>query len=55
MQCTPSKMANMGVTMDHLLAKVMTAEIMAAFAFSLSDWLELAFSDAHACNLSNDD
>ena len=54
MQCTPSKMANMGITIDddpHLLAKVRTAEIMAAFAFSLSDWLELAFSDAHACNL----
>jgi hypothetical protein len=45
----------MGIKMDHLTAKGMTPEIMAAFAFSLSDWLELDFREAHASSLSHDD
>lgn len=55
LQCTPPKLASMGVTVNHLIAKGMTPEIMAAFAFSLSDWLELSFGQAHAENLTNDD
>jgi hypothetical protein len=55
LQCLPVKMASMGITMDHLFAKGMTPEIMAAFAFSLSDWLELQFGLEHANSLTNDD
>ena len=55
LQCPPPKLASMGIKMDHLLAKGMTPEIRAAWAFSLSDWLELDFREAHVCTLSNDD
>jgi hypothetical protein len=53
--CTASTMASMGVKMEHLYAKGMTSDIMAAFAFSLSDWMELSFTEQHASNLSNDE
>jgi hypothetical protein len=55
LQCTASTMASMGVKMEHLYAKGMTSDIMAAFAFSLSDWMELSFTEEHASNLSNDE
>jgi len=55
LQCPASKMASMGITMDHLLSKGMSPEIMAAFSFSLSDWMELGFDEAHAGNLTSEE
>ena len=55
LQCTPSKMESMGITMDHLLAKGMSPEIITASAFSLNDWMELGFGEAHASKLSSEE
>jgi hypothetical protein len=38
----------MGITFEHLIAKGITPQIMAAFALPLSDWTELGFSLQHA-------
>jgi len=53
LQCTPSKMASMGITMDHLLAKGMSLEIIAAFAFSLNwDSAKLTQANFHQRSVS---
>lgn len=55
LRCSAPTLASMGITVDQLIAKGLTPEIMAAFAFSLSDWLELGFGLAHTHTLTNDD
>ena len=55
LRCSAAHMASMGITFDHLLAKGITPQIMAAFALPLSDWTELQFSAHHAQSLGEDD
>jgi len=45
----------MGITFDQLIAKGITAQIMAAFALPLSDWIELGFGIQHAQSMHDDE
>jgi hypothetical protein len=55
LRCSTSSMVAMGITFDHLIAKGITPQIMAAFALPLSDWTELGFGLAHAQLMPPDD
>jgi hypothetical protein len=53
LRCSGQQLASMGVTFDHLLAKGISPEIMAAFCMPLSEWSEVHFSERHALNMSD--
>jgi hypothetical protein len=55
LRCSAGQMAGMGITFDHLVAKGITPQIMAAFAMPLSDWSELQFCVQHAETMREDD
>ena len=48
LRCSTQTLVSMGITFEHLIAKGITPQIMAAFALPLSDWTELGFSLHHA-------
>ena len=48
LRCGTATMVSMGITFDHLIAKGITPQVMAAFALPLSDWIELGFGLRHA-------
>ena len=54
-RCNTSTLVSMGITFDQLIAKGITAQIMAAFALPLSDWTELGFRIHHAQAMSDED
>lgn len=55
LRCSAARMAAMGITFEHLQAKGITPQIMAAFQLTLSDWSELGFGEAHARAMPEDD
>ena len=55
MRCNTSILVSMGITFDQLIAKGITAQIMAAFALPLSDWIELGFGIEHAQGMRDDE
>jgi len=48
LRCSTQTLVSMGITFEHLIAKGVTPQIMAAFALPLSDWTELGFNLQHA-------
>ena len=48
LRCSTQTLVAMGITFEHLIAKGITPQIMAAFALPLSDWTELGFGLQHA-------
>ena len=48
LRCSTQTLVSMGITFEHLIAKGITPQIMAAFALPLSDWTELGFNIQHA-------
>jgi hypothetical protein len=55
LRCSTSTLVAMGITFEHLIAKGITPQIMAAFALPFSDWTELGFGLQHAVPMRSED